>query len=108
MNYIKKIRPHSILVGVGTSLGAGILGSYVALSKDDCVLTAAVSIGCHFDCEKAMKFMSSAFFGFYDLVLGFYTKMCALPIIKQIDLMNEKTHPERVVGDDVKSVYTLT
>jgi predicted alpha/beta-fold hydrolase len=55
-----------------------------------------------------MKFMGDTFFGVYDYILGMYLTRIAVSTIKEIDRMNAKTYPERVIGDDdVDSVYTL-
>jgi hypothetical protein len=55
-----------------------------------------------------MKFMADTFFGVYDYILGMYLTRIANGCIKEIDQMNAKNYPERVVGDDgINSVYTL-
>ena len=62
------------LFGAAISLGAGILANYIAKEGHNCPLTAAFNVGCHFDTIKAMEYLSANMFGFYDFVLGMFTK----------------------------------
>lgn len=72
-------------------------------------MKAAVAVGSSFDCDKAMDHMANHYLGFYDFILGFNLRVTSAPQIKQIDAMNAKTHPERVVGDEaISKVNTLT
>ena len=71
-------------------------------------MTAAVAIASTFDCEKAMNHMADHYFGIYDIILGTNLRWTSASMIKEVDAMNSKTHPERVVGDAIHKVNTLT
>jgi predicted alpha/beta-fold hydrolase len=55
-----------------------------------------------------MSYMSNSFFGIYDYGLGYYSRLIAVPVVKAIDDMNSKTHPDRIVGDAINTVYSLS
>lgn len=55
-----------------------------------------------------MEHMSSYLYGVYDLVLGYNAKLTSQNAIRQVDEINIKTNPDRVVGADLNSVYTLS
>ena len=75
---------------------------------DKCPLTSAVSINCHFDLGKSMEHMSTYFFGVYDYVLGYFARLSSMPVVKQCDELNMKINAEKVIGDDILKVYSLT
>ena len=62
------------MFAMGISLGAGILANYVAKEGNKSPLTACCAVGCHFDTTKAMEFLSSNLYGFYDYVMGYFVK----------------------------------
>jgi predicted alpha/beta-fold hydrolase len=78
------------LFAVGVSMGAGVLANYMAKDKGNCPLTAACSVACHFDTIKAMEFLASHLYGFYDYTLGFFCKISARPYLKQYDEITHK------------------
>jgi predicted alpha/beta-fold hydrolase len=80
---------------------------YVAKAKEDCVFKAVVGIGNFYDCEKAMNHMSTYFFGFYDYILGTFCRIMAEPLVKEIDAINAKQNPDKIIGEDLYKVNTL-
>lgn len=85
IEYIFHERPNGIKLGIGVSLGACVLANYIAYKGNSCPLKAAVGVACHFDLEKAMDNMATKWFGFYDLVLGYYTRLVSAHPILLID-----------------------
>ena len=81
IDYLLHERPEGQKLGMGVSLGAGVLTNYIASKGSHCPLKAAVGVACHFDLGQAMRHMSKKWFGFYDYVLGYYTHLISiLPI----------------------------
>ena len=52
--------------------------------------------------------MNSYFFGFYDFVLGFYSRLNNAHTVAAIDKINAKNYPEKIVGDSINKVFTLS
>ena len=98
------------LFGGAISLGAGVLANYVAKERDQCPLTAAVTIGCHFDTLKAMEFLKTNMFGFYDFILGQFCRMTSKPWIEQYDKISQKGKQDtlNLVAEKIEKVYTLS
>jgi hypothetical protein len=96
IKYVLHSRPKGVKVGMGLSLGAGVLtkvihyipnifSKYLALKKNDSGLLASVGIGCHYDLSEAMKHMSNHIWGIYDIILGYYTRLLSHKPIRIID-----------------------
>jgi predicted alpha/beta-fold hydrolase len=96
------------MVGLGVSLGAAVLSNYIAKEKDGCPLTAAVCIGCHFDSELALETLTSWGYGLYDYVLGTFCRINATHAVRQIDILNMKISPEKVISEEIKRIYRLS
>jgi len=79
----------------------------MARSKDKCPLESAVAVGASFDTTECCKFMSNNCFGFYQYVMGMFLRISAKAAIEQVDKLNMKKNPERVVGKEIDSIYTL-
>lgn len=85
IKYVLHSRPKGVKVGLGLSLGAGVLTKYLAFKKNNSGLLASVGIGCHYDLAEAMKHMSNHIWGMYDIILGYYTRLLSLKPIRIID-----------------------
>ena len=96
------------LFAVGVSLGAGILGNYLTKEKANTPLTAACCLACHFDTFKAMDFLATNLYGFFDYGIGFFTKMSCSIFLKQYDDLIAKMSPDRVVCPDGESLLRLS
>ena len=55
-----------------------------------------------------MTHITSYLFGFYDYVLGLLARFSSAKIIKQIDNLNSKCKPHKIVGDSLSKVYTIS
>ena len=108
IDYIVHCRPYGQKMGVGVSLGAGVLTNYLASKGENCPLRAAVGVACHFDLGIAMKHMGSKWFGFYDLVLGYYTRLVSTAPVHLIDKYNSKKNKRLNASKDMHRVWTLT
>lgn len=93
------------LVGVGVSLGASLLGLYVARAGDKCHLDAMVGIGSPFYYSRMEKFITNSFFGFYNLMLGSSLVQKGLPYYEQYDQMVSK--PEKKLAERLRKNWTL-
>jgi len=51
--------------------------------------------------------MHTYFYGIYGLVLGFFCRLACREAVATIDKMNEKHHPERIVGNGINKVFSL-
>lgn len=52
--------------------------------------------------------MRSYFFGLYDFILGYYSRIVNVETIRIIDELNLKVNPDRIVGDEINRIYQLT
>ena len=55
-----------------------------------------------------MEHMSTYFFGIYDYMLGYYSRISTVPVIASVDHLNSKNHPERMIHDGLSTVYSLS
>jgi predicted alpha/beta-fold hydrolase len=52
--------------------------------------------------------MSNHYFGIYDIILGYYARISSQIVIKEIDLLNSKVNPDKVIGEDIGKIFSLT
>jgi hypothetical protein len=52
--------------------------------------------------------MATYIYGIYDIIFGYYTRIISIEPLKLIDKMNLKRNPDRVIGDDIHKINTLT
>lgn len=79
----------------------------MARVKDKCPLESAVAVGATFDTSGACEYMSNYCFGIYNYVMGVFLRLSIKNAIVQIDNLNMKKNPEKVIGKDIDSIYTL-
>jgi len=70
------------MFAMGISLGSGILANYVAKEGNKCPLTACCAIACHFNTHKAMEYLKTNLYGFYDYVMGYFVKAASREWVK--------------------------
>jgi hypothetical protein len=71
-------------------------------------LTSAVGIGSTFDTAEAIHHLSTYLYGFYNYALGYNARISLSKYVKEADALNAKNHPERVVGDRVNHIFTIS
>lgn len=81
IEYIHEQNPSRILIGAGSSLGAGLMANYFAYAGDKNPLTAGVGVNSHYNPYTVSKQWTDHYFGLYDYVLGMGMKLIAGPAI---------------------------
>ena len=70
------------MVGIGLSLGAGVLGLYAGKSGDLNRFDAQVGIGATFKTKVAQDFLAQTCCGFYNYFLGYTLKCIGTPLFE--------------------------
>lgn len=76
--------------------------------KENSKLEAAFGLGCHFDTQKAMDFLSTHLFGFYDYALGLNTRSACKPFFLDYDQLVSKKNPEKIACPELEKVFTIS
>lgn len=74
---------------------------------DKCAIQVAFCVGCHYD-KKAFDYLQTAWFGFYDYVLGVSCVQKMTPNFLEHDAIVAKNNPELMICDQIPKAWTLS